>query len=279
MFIILAEDLGGVHPCIYALLPDKSRNTYDRLFTMVNNLRPNMDPNAISIDFEQAAFQSIEQIFPNALIDGCYFHFTKNFRKQLSLHDLLGRYDNDQNFALMARMIPAMAFVPENDLDAAFTALTNFLPPEFAPLLQWLENSYLGRPVGPAVGPVGPNNQPQQQQQRRRAPLFPVSMWNVHNRVVAHVGRTNNYAEAAHRQVQLELKTTHPTTWKLMTDLQKVQKSRDTYHESLVAGHPPRKKLQKYINCDENILRIVRLYPNMVYLDFLRGIAHNYLLH
>ena len=155
-----------------------------------------------------------------------------------------------------------------------FAALTNFLPIEFAPLLQWLENSYLGRPVGPA----GPNIQ-QQQQPQRRAPLFPVAMWNVHNRVIAHIGRTNNYAEAAHRQVQLELQTMHPTTWKLIDDLQKVQKSRDQYHESLVAGHPPKKKLQKYINCDNNILRIVRNYANTQPLDYLRGIAHNFMLH
>ena len=45
-------------------------------------------------------------------------------------------------------------------------------------------------------------------------------MWNVHNRVINHLGRTNNYAEAAHRRVQLELKTDHPTIWKLFFFMQ-----------------------------------------------------------
>ena len=93
-------------------------------------------------------------------------------------------------------------------------------------------------------------------QNRRRPPLFPVAMWNVQNRVINHLGRTNNYAEAAHRRVQLQLKTDHPTIWKLITDLKTVQRGRDTFHESLVAGHLPPKKLQRYIDCDRRLRKL-----------------------
>ena len=79
--VVLAEEYGGVHPVVYGLLPDKTKNTYDRFFDMLLNLRPNLNPNSVSCDYELAAFQSVSARFPNTSIDGCFFHFVKNFKK------------------------------------------------------------------------------------------------------------------------------------------------------------------------------------------------------
>ena len=115
------------------------------------------------------------------------FHFVKNFKKVIDNNGMKVQYQNDPNFALMARMIPALAFVPVRDLDMAFTSLTQFLPAVFQPMLDWLEDNYLGRLVA--------NNQ-------RCLPSFPIRMWNVNDRFQQHIGRTNNFAEAAHRRIQ-----------------------------------------------------------------------------
>ena len=111
----------------------------------------------------------------------------------------------------------------------------------------------------------------------RRDPVFPIRMWNVNRRVQEHLGRTNNYAEAAHRRIMAELQCTHPTIWKFIADLKKVQKSRDLFYEHLIAGHPPPRKKRRYILCDRRIERIVQnfdRYQNIT--DFLRGVAHNF---
>ena len=162
---------------------------------MLIRLRPNLNQTSISCDFEKAAFQAVSARFPNASIDGCFFHFVKNFKKVIDNNGMKFQYQNDPNFALMARMIPALAFVPVRDLDMAFTSLTQFLPAVFQPMLEWLEDNYLGRLVA--------NNQ-------RRQPSFPIRMWNVNDRVQQHIGRTNNFAEAAHRRIQQELKWVIP---------------------------------------------------------------------
>ena len=121
----------------------------------------------------------------------------KNFKKCSGNNNLLALYNNNPNFSLQARMIPAMAFVPIPQIDLAFAALSQVLPIQLQPVLDWLEDNYLGRRVGNI------NN--------RRPPLFPIPMWNVNNRVQQHLGRTNNYAEAAHRRFMENFKrTTRP---------------------------------------------------------------------
>ena len=230
---------------------------------MLLNLPPNLNPNSVSCDYELAAFQSVSARFPNTSIDGCFFHFVKNFKKCLRNNNLLGLYNNAPNFALQARMIPAMAFVPIPQLDIAFAALGQILPAQLQPILEWLEDNYMGRRVG--------NNN------NRRPPSFPIPMWNVNNRVQQHLERTNNYAEAAHRRIMAELQTDHPTIWKLITDLKKVQKGRDAFHENLVAGNAAPKKQQRYIQCDARIERLVGNFVNYVNItDFLRDLAHNF---
>ena len=127
IFVVRAEEYGSVHPVVYGLLPDKNRN-----------------PNSVSCDYELAAFQSVSAQFPNTSIDGCFFHFVKNFKNCLRNNNLLGLYNNAPNFALQARMIPAMAFVPIPQLNIAFAALGQILPVQLQPILEWLDDNYMG---------------------------------------------------------------------------------------------------------------------------------------
>lgn len=77
IYVILAKKFGGVHPIFYALLPNKCRETYDKLFGMIKVLLPNFDPKSITCDYEMAAFKSVSEIFPTAEIRGCFFHLAK----------------------------------------------------------------------------------------------------------------------------------------------------------------------------------------------------------
>lgn len=100
-------------------------------------------------------------------------------------------------------------------------------------------------------------------------------MWSVYERVGQQRQRTNNYAEAAHRRVQCELRMDHPTIWALIDGLRKVQKGRDALYEGLVGGREPPQKLKKYRDADTRISRIVANFGAYNVLDYLRGLAHN----
>lgn len=64
VYIVLDEDLGGVHPVIYALLPNKKTETYRNFLKILKNLNPELSPSSISIDFEIAAISAIQEAFP-----------------------------------------------------------------------------------------------------------------------------------------------------------------------------------------------------------------------
>ena len=83
--------------------------------------------------------------------------------------------------------------------------------------------------------------------------LFPYDLWNVYETTFIDEDRTNNHAEACHRKLAYELGSHHPTLWKFIEILNKVQKGRDLYMEQLIAGHEPATKLKKYQHMDKRI--------------------------
>jgi hypothetical protein len=58
---------------------------------------------------------------------------------------LVAEYQRDPDFALAIRMIPAIAFVPEEDVVATFEMLRDNLPDNAGVILDYFEG-YIGRP-------------------------------------------------------------------------------------------------------------------------------------
>lgn len=261
IYIIMAEKYDGVHPVLYSLLPNKRRETYYKLFRMVKQLASDANPESVSCDFELAAIQAIKDVFTSVHIHGCFFHLSQNMQRHLSNIGLRQAYNNDTDFALQCRMIISLAFVPQLHLETALTSLREELTAALQPMLEWFETNYIG--VLTRSG-------------NRRPPLFGYDIWNVYDRTRQNFERTNNHAEAANKRIQCELGMLHPTIWKFIDGLRKVQKSRDIYYESLVAGRSPPRKLKKYRDADERILKIVEDFYNRNIIDYLRGLAHNF---
>ena len=90
--------------------------------------------------------------------------------------------------------------------------------------------------------------------------MFPHDLWSQYEKTLNDEDRTNNHAEAAHRRIAFELGAQHPTIWKFICTLMKIQKARDLYMEQLIAGYPPPTKLEKYRDADERIKTIVLEY-------------------
>ena len=55
------------------------------------------------------------------------------------------------------------------------------------------------------------------------------------------------------QKLQVEFEMEHPTFWKFINALHKIQKSRDIFLEQLIAGHTSPLKLKKYCDADERL--------------------------
>lgn len=259
VYVILGKYFDGVHPLVYALLPDKKNQTYERLFKTLLELKPGLKPRSIACDFEQAAIKAIKNNFPEAQIHGCLFHLTKNFRIKMCELNLFTSYKNNSEFSIYVKMILALAFVKIDDIDKSINLLYDELPEEIIPLLEWFEENY----VGPFI------------RNRRRSPRYSPVLWNVHERVLNKEDRTNNYAEAANRRLNIQMAVDHPTLWAFINCLKRIQSGRDTFFHQLETGKSPPKKKKKYIDVDKRIFKLVSEYDNRNVISFLRGLAHN----
>jgi len=89
VFVILGTRNGGVHPCLYALLPNKNQATYNRLLMEIKNLAPGINARSISVDFEIAIHNAFRTEFPNIEIRGCFFHLIQNMKKHVAVVGLM----------------------------------------------------------------------------------------------------------------------------------------------------------------------------------------------
>jgi len=76
-------------PLIWAILPNKSRSTYEEMLTVIRQALVVKFGTIGAMryfltDFELAAIQAIEAIFPEATVKGCSFHFRQALIRRLS---------------------------------------------------------------------------------------------------------------------------------------------------------------------------------------------------
>ena len=169
VFLILAEKFEAVHPFFYVLLPGKSQLIYIRAFVLIKSLHDDIAPSVVHCDFELATHKALSTVFSDVTIYGCFFHLMSNMRKHVDSLKLTTEYRNDLEFAIYARMIMSVAFLPLADIEDAVEALSEKVPAELSPLLNWFEDTYVGRPT---------------RRGGRQSPRFPPAIWSVHRRIV-----------------------------------------------------------------------------------------------
>jgi len=110
VFVILAERGEFVLPIMYALLPNKTTETYGRMMQLICRRFPNFNPQIISTDFELAVMRAFSTKFPISVVHGCFFYLIKNIKRKVSEEGLMRNYNSDPDSALHVR-IPRVYFL------------------------------------------------------------------------------------------------------------------------------------------------------------------------
>lgn len=226
-------DLGSTNqhtlivPAIYALLPNKTQSTYKRLFKLLRQNVPTFSPLKIHIDFEKAAINGIEEIFPEAIIKGCNFHFNQALWRKVQELGLVTVYKEDQNVRNHIRMCAALAHLPENTLYDAWleimeTAPDSALMTKFYDYFveNWLDNN-----------------------------LF----WLVYKE--RH--RTTNAVEGWHNRLNKKVSKANPNIYELMKVIEEEMKYYSVVEKQINLHLSTPKRRKNYIHTDQQINAIV----------------------
>lgn len=118
--------------------------------------------------------KAIRKVFPDSNLHGCNFHFAQNIWRHVQEVGLQVKYSEDPDFALNIRYLLALPFVPINDVDMAFDAITSsdfYIDIDkkehntaIQTLLSYVESTYVGR---------------FDRRGKRRPGMFPINLWNL----------------------------------------------------------------------------------------------------
>lgn len=129
------------------LTTKKDKKTYIEILAKLKEAQPLLNPKHIMVDFELAAINAVADIFPEATVHGCFFHFSQAVWRNIQKHKLSNAYSSDPDIALALRSLLALAFVPPKQVKKFFVRLIKtpiFILPEMEPIVQYFQSTWIG---------------------------------------------------------------------------------------------------------------------------------------
>ncbi|XP_068232140.1 uncharacterized protein [Palaemon carinicauda] len=245
-------------PRILGLLSNKTLETHEMFHNKIHDILQ-QTPTTIMSNFEKGSFNGFKGIFPDAIMNGCFFHFCQaNYRKIVEL-GFKDRYRSDNEFCLKMRCFSSRAFLPMEDVPTDFEE-----PSEDEDILEeflaYFEVTYI-RVMRGRGG-----------KRRRASPLFPISIWNMHVRTQMCILRTNNSLEGFHSALSNNAEQ-QPHIWKLIHRFMKEEVLSRTKVIQMERGDERPKNTKYKIN--KRLEQIVSRYNPDDRIIYLRSIGYN----
>ena len=125
-------------------------------------------------DYEKAAQNAFQHIFPNAQLNRYFFHLAQSVYRKVQEFGLQQQYADNANLRMKIKMLPSLALLPPNDVIDAFENIPFSDATE--PVISYFEDTYTDK----------------KQRGQHRHPMFSINVWNIHVRAADGMPRTNN---------------------------------------------------------------------------------------
>ncbi|CAF4539087.1 unnamed protein product, partial [Rotaria sp. Silwood2] len=247
-------------PLVYVLLIGKAADDYNDFFDQLL-LQHDFEPESILVDYESATLKSIKTKFPNVDSIGCLFHMGQCLWRELQTLGFQNKYTTNDKFRMNVKKLMALAFVPVSDVVKAYAVIVDDFEEEDYLLLDYFERVWVGQKLGRGI--------------KRGQPKFSLQLWNMYERVIHDLPRSNNSIEGWHHAFNNRVSIKHPSIVKLTKCILREQSRFEVDIERLRAGAPPQKKRKLYADLDARLKTVTLSYNIHNIDDYLNRIAMN----
>ena len=268
-------------PCVYALLPNKKKQTYEMLFnTIKKQVTKSQNENGdyalnvqkIVTDFEIGVFSSVQKVFQDVEHKGCKFHHNAAIWKKLGeigLHSLF--YENAQ-FQEFIYMHYALCYVPTVDIVNTYNqVITPFMEDALTHYEEWEEFS----------GEIGQfcyyYCDTYIEKRNGREALFPPKLWTHYDTVLNDGVATNNKLESFNRTWN-SIIGFKKNVWHVHEQFVKQEsEARRAYLANAVAAdlHTNSGRKQKALDSLGRLKFVVSAYNTTPIKDYISILAHD----
>ncbi|CAF4857054.1 unnamed protein product [Rotaria socialis] len=112
----------------------------------------------------------------------------------------------------------------------------------------------------------------------RKKPIFNYELWNVYERVINNLPRSNNSVEAWHCAFANRVSMAHPSTAKLADKIRREQSKFEIDIQQMLQGHQPQLKKLVYRKLNERMIRVVNMYNKNELNQYLNNISANIII-
>ena len=133
VFIISCQvDENTFVPCLYAMIPDKKRDAYDTLFSMMKECLSrrglSLSAQYFMSNFELNFKNSFMSFFPNVECKGCLFHYSKAVISEVNKHGFKQDFSDVKKNSTFFGFIHAILGLPHVPLQRLNEGIRNCLP-------------------------------------------------------------------------------------------------------------------------------------------------------
>jgi len=158
-----------------------------------------LSPDLITTDFEVAAINAADTVFPGASICGCHFHFCQALKRQRS-SEITKACENSSEVSLIFRSFYGLAFLPAEHNPIGYSELKNYIPTNLLTLFEDFLESFLTTWVAT----------------KNRTARFPPNLWSVYHQTLTELPRTNNLVQGWNSKIHGSAGCNHPTFFPLL---------------------------------------------------------------
>lgn len=287
LYVIRAPLGQSAVTCVYALLPGKSQAQYETVLKAVvdkcEELAHSADPSTVICDFEQAAINSVTSTLgQHVIVQGCFYHLTQSTWRKIQELGLSKAYKESDELKHFCGMLDALAFLPVTEVSEGMAFLRQCIPSgvgleNVVDLVDYFDSTYVTGSVRTIRRPAI-SHRLQPIRIRRIPPLFPPTVWNVHEATLAGNARTNNFCESWNNGFASLVGHNHPSLWVLLGAIQQDEATSSTAILQDARGQPPAKRVKR--NMVQLQARLQQLCADRrdnrkSVEETLRGIGHN----